>query len=172
MTLDIAVIFLYIVINSTTSLQAMCSRMSDIDIKNNYPLYEIHPLFIEGKKNSISRILLIINYRNLLDSLTDFLTEHGFFVYGVSSAGVALEVVQCVEFDLIICDNYPPDIRGMEMCRQIREVNPHIKFILMSGFDDTPPVSEAHKEGIIYVFRKPINLDDMLKILTRLTSSR
>jgi len=136
-----------------------------------YPPNEIHTSLIEGKVRSIPRILLIINYWNLLDSLAEFLTQHGFFVYGVSSAGLALEVLQCAKFDLVICDNYPPDIRGLEMCHQIRQFYPDIKFILMSGFEDTPPLSEAQKEGIAHIFRKPLNLDEILSTLTHLTSS-
>jgi DNA-binding response OmpR family regulator len=127
-----------------------------------------HPPVADTRFDHVPKILLIINYQNLLDSLSEFLIQQGYSVYGVSSVGHALEVLQIIAFDFVICDNYLPDICGLHICQQIKKWNPNTQFLLMSSIDDKPLSLEASNTGISHVFHKPINLDQILDTLIRL----
>ena len=68
--------------------------------------------------------------RNMLDLLFD---EWG---YRATMVGTATEGLRCLlehSFDIVVLDNWLPDLDGIELCRQIREFNRKTPIVFYSA---------------------------------------
>jgi DNA-binding response OmpR family regulator len=51
----------------------------------------------------------------------------------VGTAAQALSLIQTERFDLYLLDTRLPDLDGFELCRRMREVDPHTPILFFSG---------------------------------------
>ncbi|MCI5106996.1 MAG: sigma-54 dependent transcriptional regulator [Pseudomonadales bacterium] len=75
--------------------------------------------------------------------------------YGISCFSDPVEaMIQCVarSFDLILCDQRMPGMLGTEFFKQISQLYPKSRRILISGYSDFNDVTDAFNEGIIHKF--------------------
>lgn len=75
------------------------------------------------KEEFLTTILLVDDEPLIIDSLTYSLKREGFTVKAVSEGRLVLPAVEKERPDLIILDIMLPDISGIEVCRQIRQVS-------------------------------------------------
>jgi DNA-binding response OmpR family regulator len=62
------------------------------------------------------------------------LLKHAFIeAEAVGSAKQALSLVKAKRFDLYMLDAWLPDLDGFELCRRMREVDPHTPIMFFSG---------------------------------------
>ena len=76
-------------------------------------------------------ILLVDDQAEVRDTLSLMLSGAGHAVVGVNS--IDLQQVVGRTFDLLITDMIMPDIDGLEVIRRIRQLQPHISVIALSG---------------------------------------
>jgi DNA-binding NtrC family response regulator len=86
----------------------------------------------------------------------------------------ALTLMEENRVELVFLDAKLPDIEGLELARQIREIDPHIPIVMITGYfsrDDTK-VKEALSEGLISMFiTKPFNHSEVLRTVESLRPS-
>ncbi len=94
-------------------------------------------------------------------------------VVGEASDGeLALENMKnCEKVDLIITDIRMPIMDGMELIKRIREIDQITKIIVVSGFDDFSYVRNAFMDGAVDYLLKPINKNDFLALLKKISES-
>ena len=68
--------------------------------------------------------------RNMLELLFD---EWGYGATMVSTATEGLRCLLAQQFDIVVLDNWLPDLDGVELCRQIREFNRQTPIIFYSA---------------------------------------
>ena len=51
----------------------------------------------------------------------------------VGTAAQALSLIQAERFDLYMLDAFLPDLDGFELCRRMRELDPHTPIVFFSG---------------------------------------
>ena len=51
----------------------------------------------------------------------------------VGTAAQALSLIEAEQFDLYLLDVWLPDLDGFELCRRMREVDPHTPILFFSG---------------------------------------
>ena len=73
-------------------------------------------------------------------------------------------------FDIVILDiRMPPGINGLEAGRQIREVDPYVPIVVVTGFADLTEeqvIQSIPSPGQVFYMTKPLRLDDLIdKIL-------
>ena len=59
-----------------------------------------------------------------------------------------------------------PEMNGKDIFKEMIQLNPEIKAILMSGYDTDKEVYELLQMGIKDFLRKPFSRDDLLKKIT------
>jgi PAS domain S-box-containing protein len=74
-------------------------------------------------------------------------------------------------FDVVITDQSMPEMTGIELARQMLEIRPDLPIILATGFDNNSNKEEALKTGIKGFIKKPHSLDDLLRVIARVTDS-
>lgn len=71
------------------------------------------------------------------------------------------------DVDVLISDIRMPHMTGLELAREALKINPFIKIILISAYDDFEYAQEALRIGVFDYVQKPINYEDLTTILQR-----
>lgn len=105
---------------------------------------------------------------NVIEHKIDW-EELGFSVIGRAQNGVkALEVAEKTEPDVVITDIKMPYMDGLELSRKLKEENPSIRIMILTGFDEFEYAKEAvHLEIEEYVL-KPVNANELSDCMKRL----
>jgi DNA-binding NtrC family response regulator len=99
------------------------------------------------------------------------LQKYGFNAYDFTDPFLALEHfrVNCKEYRLVISDIRMPGMNGFEFVRNIREIKPEVKVLLMTAFDiSTNIVSEKLLSTKVNGFiQKPVSNKDLNSIIRK-----
>jgi two-component system cell cycle sensor histidine kinase/response regulator CckA len=121
------------------------------------------------------RILLVEDDRAARSALEEFLQEDG---HTVLSAGDGDEAERlCAEasepVDLVVTDTVMPRMSGPQLVARLRELQPGLKAILMSGHTPETVLQHGQTPGHEAVFlQKPFEIDDLLSHVRTLLGSR
>jgi len=110
----------------------------------------------------MSKILIIEDEGSQRMLLREFLEERGYTVDEAETGEKGIEKVKKVAFDVVLIDIRLPDISGIEVLRKIRMINPEIKAVMITAFQDVKLVVESLKGGAFNYLVKPINLEELL----------
>lgn len=104
------------------------------------------------------RILLIDDEQDFMDALADRMRDRGMQVSTTTSPIEALEKADEENFDAIILDLMMPEMNGLETLTRLREKNPDLQIILLTGHATIEKGVEAMKLGAIDFLEKPIDI--------------
>ena len=94
------------------------------------------------------KILLADDDTNIRMSLTDILEECGYEIIHAANGQEAVEKVRRENPDLVLLDTIMPGIGGIEVCRQIKQVEKSpCKVIVYTGKIDAIDAVEAREAG-------------------------
>jgi CheY-like chemotaxis protein len=74
----------------------------------------------------------------------------------------ALDTLQSNLYDLVISDIHMPGMNGMDLLNRIREINPVIPVIMITGFPTVDLSVSAMKTGAVDFLSKPFHIDELL----------
>lgn len=95
------------------------------------------------------RILLADDHTIVRNGIKHILTQEGFTVVGEASNGRdAVQMTKDLIPDLAILDFSMPLLNGIDAARQIREVSPRTKILLLTMYEDEPYVLRALRAGV------------------------
>ena len=80
------------------------------------------------------RILIVDDELVVRDSLGKWFTSEGYTARPAAGAREALEVIQQAEFDIALIDIKMPGMDGMELQARLREADPDLTVIIMTGY--------------------------------------
>jgi DNA-binding NtrC family response regulator len=106
-------------------------------------------------RSTTSRILVVDDEELYRRTLERILTRAGHEVVHAGEATEALCAVTSEQFDLVLCDLKMPGIDGLELIRQIRELEPDLPCILITGHGSPKSSVEALDAGAFWYFEKP-----------------
>ncbi|MFB6365895.1 response regulator [Paenibacillus elgii] len=93
--------------------------------------------------------------------------RHGLQIVGKAADGAeALEALAAETIDILITDIQMPHMNGLELIRSVRELQPDVKFIILSGYNDFDYVKEGVTLGIENYLLKPVNTEELIRTLT------
>lgn len=101
-------------------------------------------------------ILVVDDVQEQREMATLMLTGLGYRVNSVASGEEAIKYLKNNNVDLLLLDMIMPlGMDGLETYRQVREINPHQKTVIVSGFSDNSRVREAQRLGAGAYVKKP-----------------
>ena len=90
----------------------------------------------------------------------------GFRLVGRANNGLdALQLVEQLEPDLLLTDIQMPFIKGTDLARQVRELQPLIHIAFLTGYDDFEYARSAIECQVISYLLKPIKMSELTKKL-------
>lgn len=131
------------------------------------PLSKMQKTNEETKSAGITKcakILIIDDEDYILEILSEMLVSLGHQVSTYKSGKQALSAFSRDIFDIIITDMGMPDITGEDIAVQVREIDPGIQIVLMSGWDINLEEKNLHKI-VNFTFGKPFVLDEIKKVI-------
>jgi len=108
-------------------------------------------------------ILIVDDERPNLTVLRNFL-EAGYRVSEAQSGAEALGIAKATDLDIVITDQRMPEMTGVELLEQIRDLKPDVAGIVLTGFTDPPALISAINRARVFRFlKKPWQPDDILE---------
>jgi two-component system, NarL family, nitrate/nitrite response regulator NarL len=114
------------------------------------------------------RLVLCDDHQLLLDALASALTDRGHVVEAVvSSSAAAVDAVVRADPDACLLDIRFPDGDGVEVARQLRELAPRTKVVILSATADPGTVAAAVGAGVAAFSHKDQSIDAIVHVLDR-----
>jgi len=118
-----------------------------------------------------SKILVVDDESNVCDVLTEFFTSKGYEVICASGGLEGLSRAEKHRPDVILLDVRMPDLDGISVLRRIREVNPWVGILMMSGNTDTEAAKETLELGAFDYILKPFDFDYLDRAIHKMLST-
>lgn len=114
-----------------------------------------------------SRILLIDDEEVVIDSCSQILAGGPYELASASDGTAGLRLVSEFHPDLVFVDLKMPGISGFEVLEKIREMDPTIVMVVITGFSTVSSAVEAMKNGAYDFLPKPFTPDEFRMIARR-----
>jgi len=111
------------------------------------------------------RVLVVDDEEVVCDSLTKVISLDGHQVVAVQSGIDAIKWVKSSTFDLVFLDLVGLDINGVEILKQIKEINPDLPVVIITGYPDSELMDQALKLGPLSVVKKPFTIDQIRSVM-------
>jgi two-component system response regulator YesN len=110
----------------------------------------------------MANILIVVD--DEMDRLLErtFLEDAGHTPFFASDGEAALRVYQTNDIDVVVTDLRMPHVDGLELIRQLLEINPAVKIIAVSGAA-ADQLGEAEAEGALSGLIKPVQPDQLVQ---------
>jgi CheY-like chemotaxis protein len=137
------------------------------------PVAESQPLKeaveeIAGSSKSKLNVLVVDDDPRVLEVVSVYLRSDGHSVATAASGREALEKFRLRPFNLVILDRAMPEMNGEQTARLIKQVNPNIPVIMLTGFGALIEVTGAQPQAVDVVLSKPITLDGLRRTIDKL----
>lgn len=97
----------------------------------------------------------------------------GFQIIATATTGrQALDMLQVVTPDVLLLDNYLPDMHGIDLLREVRKQFRGIDAVMITAANDVETVREAIRGGAFSYIIKPIMIDKFMSTLEQYASTR
>jgi DNA-binding NtrC family response regulator len=113
------------------------------------------------------RLLIVDDEVELLNALSEMLTEEGFETTAVSHPHEALQKLSTKDFDLLLSDLMMPGMDGIQLLRKALAIDPNLVGIIVTGQGSIQTAVDAMKIGAFDYLLKPFNLQSILPVLAR-----
>ena len=122
----------------------------------------------EGKPVALC-VLVVDDHQASAEGLRDYLREWGHEARAAGGVAEALAVLDDWRPDAVVCDLLmPPGPGGLELLREVRARDPWIGFIMLTGHGSIEDAVRATRDGAYDFLTKPVDLDRLRVLLTRL----
>jgi len=125
--------------------------------------------FIGGSK---SRILIVDDELVVRDSLQKWFEGEGYEASSVAGGWDALLAIQQKQYDLALLDIKMPGMDGMELQKRLREVDPELIVMIMTGYASVETAVESLKRGAYDYVTKPIDPDELVHLVSNALGHR
>lgn len=114
-----------------------------------------------------ARILIVDDDEVSCRLFGEVLEGDGYRVDQARSGEEALDCLRKESYDLLLVDVRMPGITGLDVTRAMRQEQPSLPVIVMTSFGSIETAVEAIHEGAYDYVSKPMNLDELKKIVAR-----
>jgi two-component system, NtrC family, response regulator HydG len=113
------------------------------------------------------KILIIDDDLDLCTLLGRFLSKNGYEIDMAHSGAKGIAKFAAGKFDLVICDYRLGDMEGIKVLTALRQENPAIKVLMITGYSDIKTAVEVIKLGAFDYIVKPLIPDEVLSVLNK-----
>jgi two-component system CheB/CheR fusion protein len=115
-----------------------------------------------GKREEKPLIFIVDDDRHIRDGIRGVLEEDGRIVEDYASGEAFLEAYRPGGEGCLLIDAYLPGMKGLELLQRLKDTDPQLPAIMITGYSDVPTAVEAMKAGASDFIEKPIDANDLL----------
>lgn len=112
-------------------------------------------------------MLIVDDDPDMAETLADILADMGYEVAVAEDGYRAIEMTRRNKYDVALMDIKMPGINGVETLKEIKQIRPQIRVIMMTAYSVEDLIQEALKEGAYGVIYKPIDIDKLISLVER-----
>jgi CheY-like chemotaxis protein/glycine cleavage system H lipoate-binding protein len=113
-------------------------------------------------------ILVVDDEQIVLDSIRKHLrNEAEYSVTTVTSVAEALEILKSDSTQIVLTDLMMPEIDGLEFIKIVKDINPSILMIMITGYATINTAIQAMQLGAFDYLAKPFTRDELQKVVKR-----
>ena len=116
-------------------------------------------------ENRDIRVLLIDDEQTLLEYLAKRLLREGFTVKVTFSGEEALQAAAEEDYDVAVVDLKMPGMDGLETQRRLKEVQPYMQCIVLTGHGGIESALECGQEDAYHYMLKPIEFESLMQTI-------
>src|SRR3990172_1348909 len=109
------------------------------------------------EKKIRKKILVVDDEERICDAVKRALERTGYRVEASLSALEALETIYKGAFDMVICDIKMPGMDGMSLLDRIKEFDPNLPVLMITGYASIESAVEAVRKGAHEYISKPFS---------------
>ncbi len=124
------------------------------------------------------KILLMDDEKKIRQAVGGMLESHGYQVVLVEDGAETIEKYKQAKysgepFDVVIMDlTIPGGMGGQEAIAHLRDIDPHIKAIVSSGYANDPIMADYERFGFSGVVSKPYKFDELNEVINRMVERK
>ncbi|MBW2569372.1 MAG: response regulator [Deltaproteobacteria bacterium] len=108
------------------------------------------------------QILLVDDEDDFRTTLAKRLRLRKVDITDVASGNEAIELVKQKSFDVAVIDVKMPEIDGIETLKQVKQIQPTMEIVMLTGHASIESGMEAMKLGAYDYVMKPCDIDELL----------
>jgi PAS domain S-box-containing protein len=153
---------------------------SSIDNGSNFniyiPLKDVEMLKATNQPNEKqilkgSANILLIDDEEVVRLITsELLNELGYDVYSFSGGKKALQFYKdnSKTIDLVLLDKHMPEMDGLEVYKKMKEINPHAKILILTGYNIDKEMEELFSVESNQVIQKPVSIEKLSQTISEI----
>ncbi len=110
-----------------------------------------------------AKVLVVDDDKNLASFLCILIKGEGFKTYQAQDGKTALETVKSESPDVMLLDIKMPDMDGMEVLRQAKDLDPNLPVIVITGYSEAHGAVKAIKAGAFDYLGKPFENTEVVR---------
>ncbi len=118
------------------------------------------------------KVLLVDDEIDFVDTLAERMKTRGMNVSTSTSAKEAIKRVEEEGFDAVVLDLMMPEMDGLEALAAMKEKNPDLQVILLTGYGSVEKGVEAMKLGAMDFLEKPIDTASLAERIQKAQANR
>ena len=111
------------------------------------------------------KILIVDDEKSIRDFLEIMLKKEGYKVASASSGEEALKLVNQINYDLVISDIRMKGMSGVELLKNIKEINPETVVMMVTAYASVDTAIDAMKAGAYDYIAKPFKIEEVKHII-------
>lgn len=115
------------------------------------------------------KILIVDDDRDILDGYKFIFECEGYTPQITCNPRDALQLIKEDDFSVVILDYMLPLIRGDELAEKIKEINPMIKLVIISGYNDVEDLFLKRNLQVEGILKKPVDPEELLGLMESIT---
>jgi DNA-binding NtrC family response regulator len=121
---------------------------------------------------SKAAVLVVDDERDLAESTAYFLERAGYAARFVTAADQALAALREQPFAVVVTDVRMPRMSGMELLAAIKQSDPDVEVLLLTGYPDLQAAVAAIKQGAFDYLAKPFAAKDLVERVAKAAAHR
>ncbi len=133
-------------------------------------IYQEEFFGIKKERNMLEKtpfILVVDDEESMRDACSKILKKDGFLADTAKDGSAGLEKIEKNKPDLVLIDLKMPGISGMEVLEKIKEIDPNIIPVVITGYSTVESAVEAMKKGAYDFLPKPFTPEELRIIINR-----
>lgn len=113
-------------------------------------------------------IMVVDDDPEMLISFQTIFENSGFNLVTADGGPKALEIARKQDFHIAFIDLFMPEMDGLETLKQLKEHNPDLIAVMISGFRNEDMLEKALQMGAYNYLYKPLDVQDVFGITLKL----
>jgi DNA-binding NtrC family response regulator len=114
----------------------------------------------------MTKVLIVDDDEFMLNVLAIQLQDEGYFIFTTADGPHGIELYKNEKPDIVLLDIGLPTISGLEVLKQIKQIDPAAKVIVITGYPSSLMKEEAMANGAFAFYEKP-EVIRMLRTVTQ-----